>query len=649
MEKIVKKTFRLLSLMLVFVLTLTATAVPAFAEPDPTKNLTITINNHDNLADMYDDQFTAYQIFKGDAHQDGAAEDAQWGATEWNNWTLANIEWGKDIQTPESLIKTLKELSAETDKPNWPQFFPEPGGTNVFADLPAYAAETPAASAQALADILAKHTTNAFLQEFSKFLVHGKTGAGENGFLNKETGTKSDLVDGNTNKSSITVTSPGYYLIVENGTHAGGLEDPANSAMSEFILAVLGNQTINLKASFPTVDKKIVTGEDPKTGRKDGDTAAVGDDVEFELKGTLPQNFLDFDKYKYIFHDTLSKGLTFKSETVEVTIKVGSDIYTMTPDSAYSVTSQPATTPAEGTHKDTNITVTFKDLLADLAYTKKGEDAESGSLNLRTELTKEAPATIGDIEIIVRYQATLNENAVIGPTGNPNDVYLEYSNNPDTPEDTGHTPKEIVYVYAFGLELTKIGSDVEHGAGTGLEGAGFLLSRTKDPGGKEYAKFTTGEDGSKHIKEWVVEATVKDLISKYNEALNKYNTAADPSTVESELESAKEGLKDYLLESGSKGKLPNVEGLDGGKWDSTTGATREASTYTLEEVITPDGYNTMDDVTITIEATINNDTGKLESVKYTSKGADGTNPSNVNTETYTESTPVDKTGVFTSV
>ena len=33
--------------------------------------------------------------------------------------------------------------------------------------------------------------------------------------------------------------------------------------------------------------------------------------------------------------------------------------------------------------------------------------------------------------ITVEYTATLNENAVLGSAGNPNEVYLEYSNNPN--------------------------------------------------------------------------------------------------------------------------------------------------------------------------------------------------------------------------
>lgn len=48
----------------------------------------------------------------------------------------------------------------------------------------------------------------------------------------------------------------------------------------------------------------------------------IGDIVPFELTGTLPSNYADYKTYKYVFHDTLSEGLTYK-EDAKVYVKNG--------------------------------------------------------------------------------------------------------------------------------------------------------------------------------------------------------------------------------------------------------------------------------------------------------------------------------------
>jgi hypothetical protein len=99
------------------------------------------------------------------------------------------------------------------------------------------------------------------------------------------------------------------------------------------------------------------------------------------------------------------------------------------------------------------------------------------------DLKKVTGATItADSKIVVEYTAELNENAVIGYVGNPNEMQLEYSNNPnwegtgdegeggeggegddddDEEEDdekgpTGKTPWDKVIVFTYTVSADKI-------------------------------------------------------------------------------------------------------------------------------------------------------------------------------------------------
>lgn len=564
---------RLLSLALVFLLALTV-AVPVFAADDQT--LTITINNAPGLNNMVDNQFTAYQIFKGKANKDGEKKENEWDATEWNNWTLADIQWGDDINTPQTLVEAIGKATKE----DWPEFWPEPGTQNVFDGI-TYSRDDPAASAEKVADILVKNDNNAFLQAFSEFVVHGQDTRGQKGRGYVQNGVKSKAA-GDHSKSTITVKAQGYYLIAEDHALNQGAE-------SEFILAVLGDQTINLKADVPTVDKNIVTATDPKEETSKGDAAGVGDKVTFRLTGTVAKNIDTYKTYKYVFTDKLSKGLTYQKDA-KVYLKRGEQNYAI--NGGYTVTpvneEGPVTTLPGG---DTTIKIDFTDLktitvpdLADFGGIKAGD------------------------EIIVEYTAVLNENSVIGSTGNLNDVKLTYSNDPHS-DSTGETTTTEVHVFSFGLDLKKVGSDEPD---QGLRGASFVLK--KEEGGViRYAKFKDQwiltKDGVQTFYDTKggADSASTELQGTVTGPIRRLTEWVEKTTYDSEIVS--DGLKShYLLTSGEGGAIPDVYGLDEGK-------------YALEEVVTPDGYNTMKDLSITIAAKFNEVTGDLESVTYT--GSDG--------------------------
>ena len=261
-----KHTFcRLFAIVLTLLLALTA-AVSVLAEPEGTvdqDNLEVIIHNNEGLPAMSAEQFKVYQLFTGSpAHEGGIpSEDSsaasEWEADQWNNWTLADVQWGASIKGEgydhsTELLKKLTSLTQEDDA--WAYF----EGVNAFEGVD---------TAAKLAEVLAAHKENDFLQKFADIVAN----------INLkpiECPCAVSNVEEHPEKDSLTFTIPdtGYYLFVE--------VDPAGpdeqDATSEYILAVVGNQEINLKASVPTVDKDIVDGEH---GEK-GDVAGVGDYVQ---------------------------------------------------------------------------------------------------------------------------------------------------------------------------------------------------------------------------------------------------------------------------------------------------------------------------------------------------------------------------------
>lgn len=599
--KTTKRTFgKLLALALVFLFALTA-VVPVLAEPVAHDNLRVVIHNNEGLPAMSEDQFRVYQIFTGTPHREGnpdSSDTSEWSAENWNNYTLADIEWGVSIKgtykDPDPagptgydyssiLLFRLQNLDSTTHA--WAY----KDGVNVFAGV-----ET----AADLAEVLEEHKDNAFLQNFAKIVAELYMEPVE---CTCEVTNVSDHPEND--YLTFTFSQPGYYLFVE--ADPSGAEE--QDATSEYILAVLGQQEINLKASVPDVNKDIVGSDNTNKG----DVAGVGDYVQFKLTGTLPKNFGDFDTYKYVFHDTLSDGLTLVSPTADhpLTVRVYESKTAADEDTKVSggivVNEQNGATP-EGA----NYTVTTEDL-------EDGCSLEISFADLKTLKNNGSEVSVNATSaIVVTYWAQVNTDAVIGSDGNPNTVQLEFSNDPNH-DGTGKTKEKKVYVYAFGLDLTKVGDDVEHAAGLG--GAGFVL---KNADGK-YAKFKeqyVGEDGKTfydakpedvtvtgpilRLEDWVDATTVESLITAYNDAVYALERAsnAEQTAKQAEVDNAKDALKVYLLVSGTDGKIPNVYGLDEGN-------------YTLKEVITPDGYNTMDDFAFSIDADIDTN-GELKSVTY---------------------------------
>ena len=236
------------------------------------------------------------------------------------------------------------------------------------------------------------------------------------------TGTAFGEVSANTALSA----PAGYYLLKDKDAVTG------DDAATLFIVQVNGPVTVNRKANKPTFEKKVKDVNDStgdKSGWQDSADYDVNDKVPFQLTATLPTNEADFaayKTYKLVFHDQQSAGLTFNKDSVVV--KYG--------DQTLGTGSYTLETPA--TDNDTfDITITDA---------KTVKDADGSAITV---------ATGG--KFTVEYTSTLNENAVIGAAGNPNEASLEFSNNPnvDGEGNTGKTPTDKVIVFTYQLDINK--------------------------------------------------------------------------------------------------------------------------------------------------------------------------------------------------
>ena len=234
--------------------------------------------------------------------------------------------------------------------------------------------------------------------------------------------------------------APGYYLVDQTAQTADENGDNVNTLSAYLVDTVIAGQTtsINLKKGTVTLEKKVQDWNDTEgkpTNPTWSDSADhdLGDDVPFQLTGTLPANYDRYDTFKYIFHDTLSNGLTFNSDVT---------VYALNGTTEQEITKQ--FTTASATAPET-FTVTNNNLKA----IKKDDKGADVTINNATK-------------IIVRYTATVNSNALMGSTGNPNTAYLEFSNNPNNGgEGTNETPEDkvIVFTYKFVVNKSFIGAD----------------------------------------------------------------------------------------------------------------------------------------------------------------------------------------------
>lgn len=443
---------------------------------------------------------------------------------------------------------------------------------NLITAVNAVLTTDPLASTASIDDIAVKIATIASNSDnaaaLAKEIAKYKVTANANGLTQ---GTEA-----NADKYSNTTLTNGWYLILdETSTLTAPTTNDSDTVRSANILQLTQDTEINTKHSLPTLDKVIIE----SSTEKEANSAAIGDTVTYNIKLKVP-DVRGYDKYYYVVEDTLSSGLTYNND-LAVTV-AGSSVTEDTDGVGDTVT----TGDFYVTNSGTSIKVVFKD-----------------AVNYFKDKNVDDP-------IVISYTATLNNNAVIGDTGNPNTAKLKYSNDPsatgtgtnesgkpDEPGNsapTGETPEDTVTTYTTAIQVNKVDQSNQI-----LKGAVFTLTSSDFNEVKVVSGYHFVEDSSGtyyKLKDGSYTTTAPEgaysAASLYDET--DYNKKFKKVYITS-------GTNDTLIEKSGSGSYAVEAQVDENGCIRFEGL--KPGTYTLHEAQAPNGYNPASDVKITITAT----------------------------------------------
>lgn len=264
-------------------------------------------------------------------------------------------------------------------------------------------------------------------------------------------------------RATFTDLKAGYYLVYPEGGSAGN----GNRGTDAMLVNVPrdNNAVLNIKSTYPTVDKKVDTDNEGPGAAADNGSAQVGDVVTFTLTSAVP-DMSDFTTYVFQFTDKLPEGLTLVNKNDNTAITQNTDF-----------TVDDITLTINGnTVKAENVTVT----LADGSDTDVGKKILTVKINnLKAENLLESESVVAGQQIVLTYKAMINENAV---TTNPvtNEASVQYSNNPSEETLGTSTPDEST-VYTYEIDVHKWSTE-NGGDSAYLKDAVFALSKESNLG-----------------------------------------------------------------------------------------------------------------------------------------------------------------------
>lgn len=454
------------------------------------------------------DQFEIYQIFSGTYSKKGDEK------------TLADVDWATGVTNTqkEAIFNALGLTTFTTERPD---------------TYPTIEAVTNAL----------KGLDEAGAQDFAKSIASAFTGSANVITAVNGTAATSEKV------------ADGYYLIKHK------IQQENDTVTPGFILQVVGPTEVKAKSTEKPVSEKKVSEDDKDpsgatkvvvtTGesKKMNDVADydIGEKVPFQIAAVVPGYLDNYRNYDLIFHDEMDSTLTLDTTSVKVYYKRGNS------------------DPVEITGQ--NYVYKATDASQDSEKIMKGTDTFAVKVKVReNEQNNLQP---GD-KVFIEFKATLNNNALIYPSGNENSFKLEYTNKSETGYE--ETPKDTVVVFTYEIDVNKVDPENQ-----GLQGAEFIIYKVKTDGTTVYFQADTTKtnaDGSYTFGKWVPEKE-----------------------------------KATTLTSDSNGKY-KIMGID----DCSDG-----STLYLSEEKAPDGYNKLQaPKVITLTAATNHDNG----LDYSSKAYD---------------------------
>lgn len=364
---------------------------------------------------------------------------------------------------------------------------------------------------------------------------------------------------GTTNPYTVALPEDGYYLVKQ--TTPGTAANDQTGAKTKFVAQLVGpntNITVDAKASVPQVFKGVIEDTEVK-----GDEAAFAkaldnyrkdahydteQGIPYYIAGTLPSTYDDYKTYYYEFNDKMSKGLTYQDDAA-VYLAVDGKI---TGDA-------------------------LKGWKISTSTTDKGETV----LTVKTDDLKfYVPEYASNVKVVVLYSAKLNKDCVVGNNGNPNEVSLTYSNNPNqtgegTPE-TGETPKEYAVVFTFALDDTKVDDALNTKT---LKGAEFKIGKS------ENGPWATIADDC--VTGWVADIDkATAMVSDENGKFGVKGLDADSYVVKETKAPAGYNLKTEVIPFAISAELPNNATAQGGTITATVTGEGAINNGTVSQTVT---------------------------------------------------------------